>query len=61
MKVFSLTPGVNETRFIVQHELCEYKCELNKIACNSEQKWNAKKWWCEYKELDNWGSCEKES
>ena len=61
MKVFSLTPGVNETRFIVQHELCEYKCELNKIACNSEQKWNANKWWCEYKELDNWGSCEKES
>ena len=49
MKKFSLTPGVNQTRFIVQHELCEYKCELNKTVCNSEQKWNAYKWWCECK------------
>ena len=28
--------GVNETRFLVQHESCEYKCRLNKVACYSK-------------------------
>ena len=30
-KVFNLILGVNETRVLVQHELCEYKCGLNKV------------------------------
>ena len=29
VKVFNLMSGVNETRFLVQHELCECKCRLN--------------------------------
>ena len=28
---------VNETRFLVQHESCEYKCVLNESVCNSKQ------------------------
>ena len=32
--------GVNETRFFVQHEMCECKCGLNASVCNSKQKWN---------------------
>ena len=26
-------------------------------ACNSKQKWNNYKCWCEHKELDDWSSC----
>ena len=29
LKVFNLMSGVNETRFIVQHESCNFECELN--------------------------------
>ena len=59
VKVFNLMSGVNETRFLVQHESCECKCGLNESVCNSKQNWNPGERWCEYKELDNWGSCEK--
>ena len=38
VKAFNLISGVNETRFIVQHESCECKCGLNKSACNAKQK-----------------------
>ena len=32
--------GVNETRILVLHELCEYKYGLNETVCKSKQKWN---------------------
>ena len=32
--------GVNETTYLVQHELCEYKCGLNKNKYISKPKWN---------------------
>ena len=51
--------GVNETRFLVQHESSECKCRLNEHVCNSKQKWNDNEGKCECKELDDWGSCEK--
>ena len=51
--------GVNETRFLVQYELCESKCGLNESVCNSKQKWNHNKYRCECKELDDWSSCKK--
>ena len=35
VNVFSLML-INETRFLVQHELCERKCRLNKSVCNSK-------------------------
>ena len=51
--------GVNETRFLIQYELCESKCGLNEGVCNSKQKWNHNKYRCECKELDDWSSCKK--
>ena len=32
-KLFNLASGVNESRFIVQHELCKCKCGLNESVC----------------------------
>ena len=55
----------NKTRFLFQHESCEYLHSLNKIGpnglnesvCNSKQKWNHYECRCECKELSNCGSC----
>ena len=52
-------PGVNETRFLVQHKSCGCKCELNESACNSKQKWNDNEWLCECKKLNDRGSCKR--
>ena len=57
VKVFDLISSVNEIRFLVQHESCEWKCGLKESVCNSKQKWNHDECRCECKELDNWGSC----
>ena len=59
VKVFNLISDENETGFLVQHELCECKCGLNKSVCNAKQKQNHDKCWCQCKELYEWGSCEK--
>ena len=47
VKVFNLMSGVNEAKFLDQHELCECKYRLNESICNSKQKWNHGKCWCE--------------
>ena len=58
-KIFNLMSGIIEIIFIVQHELPDCKCGLNKSVCNSKQKWNPDECWCECKKLDDWTSCEK--
>ena len=42
--------GVNGTRFLVQHQSCEWKCRLNESIYNLKQKWNHKEYPCESKE-----------
>ena len=40
VKVFNLTPGVNEVTFESEtFETFEGKCGLNESVCNSKQKW----------------------
>ena len=43
VKVFNLMSGAKETIFLVQHELYEFKCGLNKRVCNSKQRLNHSK------------------
>ena len=38
IKIFNLISEKNETRFLVQHELCECKCRLDENVSNSKQK-----------------------
>ena len=49
--------GVNETRFLIQHESYESECRLNESICNSKQEWNHDECRCEFKGLDDWDSC----
>ena len=60
LKVFILMSGVNKTIFIIQQESCECKCVFNERACSSKLKWNRDEYRCEFKELDDLGSCEKD-
>ena len=49
----------NETKFIKWHETCKCICRLDKIICNSKQRWNEDKCRCERKELIDIGVCDK--
>ena len=59
VKVFNLMSRTNETRHIKWHETCKYICRLDKIICNSKQKWNEDKCRWECKELIDKGVCDK--
>ena len=51
VKVFNLMSRNNETRHIKWHKSCKCICRLDKIICNSKQRWNEDKCRCECKEL----------
>ena len=59
VKVFNLMLRNNETRYIKWHEICKCICRLDKIICNSKQRWNEDKCRCECKELIDKGVCDK--
>ena len=45
-------------RHIKWHETCKCICRLDKILCNSKQRWNEDKCRCECKELIDKGVCD---
>ena len=59
VKVFNLMTLTNETRHIKWHKTCKCICRLDKIICNSKQRWNEDKCRCECKELIDKGVCDK--
>ena len=59
VKVFNLLSRTNETRHIRWHETCKCICRLDKIICDSKQRWNEDKCRCECKELIDKGTCDK--
>ena len=59
VKVFNLMTLTNETRHIKWHGSCKCICRLDKIICNSKQRWDEDKCRCECKELIDQGVCDK--
>ena len=59
VKVFNLMTLTNEMRHMKWHESCKCICRLDKIICNSKQRWNEDKCRCECKELIDKGVCDK--
>ena len=59
MTVFNLMPRTNEARFLKWHEICKCICRLDKIICNSKQRWSENKCRYECKELIDKGVCDK--
>ena len=52
VRVFNLMSRTNETRQIAWHETCKCICRLDKIICNSKQRWHEDKCRCECKECE---------
>ena len=59
VRVFNLISRTNKTRHIKWHKTCKCICRLDKIICNSKQRWNEDKCRCECKELIDKGVCDK--
>ena len=59
VRVFNLMSRTNETKHIKWHETCKCICRLDKIICNSKQRWNEDKCRCECKKLIGKGVCDK--
>ena len=59
VRVFNLISRNNETRHIKWHKTCKCIYRLDKIICNSKQRWNEDKCRCECKELIDKGACDK--
>ena len=50
VKVLNMITNKNEGKAITKHIFCDCKCKLNNATCNSNQKWNNKRWLCECKD-----------
>ena len=59
VRVINLMSRTNEIRSIKLHETCKWICRLDKIICNSKQRWNEDKCRCKCKELIEKGVCDK--
>ena len=47
--VINMITGVNESKILTKHVSCQCKCKFDGRKCNSNQKWNNNKCWCERK------------
>ena len=57
LSVFNIIIGINESKTLTKHILCEYKYKFDGRSCNSDQWWNNDKGRCECKKLH---VCEKD-
>ena len=51
LSVFNLITGINKWKILRKQISCEYKCKLDGRMCNSNEKRNNHKCWCECKSL----------
>ena len=59
VRVSNIMSRNNEMRHIKCHKTCKCICRLDKVICNSKQRWNEDKCRCECKELFDKGACDK--
>ena len=47
LSVFNLITGINESKALIKHISCKFKCNFDGRKCNSDQWWNNDKCRCE--------------
>ena len=57
--VFNMIAGKNESKILTEYIPCKCKCKYDGSKCNSNQKWNNDKCWCECKNPKEHKTCEK--
>ena len=55
--VFNMITWINESKTLTKHTSCKCKCRFDERKCNSDQRWNNNKCWCECKKRH---VCEKD-
>ena len=58
LNVVNMIPGINESEILTKHVSCEWKYMFDGRKCNSNQKWNNNKCWCEGKNPNKHLVCE---
>ena len=51
LSAFNLITITNESKTLIKHISCKYKCKLDSKKCNSNQIWNNNKCQCDCKNL----------
>ena len=59
MSVYNLITRINELKTLTKYISCKCKCKFDYRKCNSYQKWNNDKCWCEYENPEDHNECEK--
>ena len=49
ISVFNLITGINKSEILTKHISCGCKSKLDERKCNSDQKQNNDKYWCDFK------------
>ena len=60
LNVFNMIAGINESKILTKHVSCEWKCNFDGRKCNSNQKWNNNKYWCQGKNPKEHLVCKKD-
>ena len=53
LNVFNMITRINESKAIPKHISCDCRCKFDGGKCNSNQKWNNDKCWCQCKNPAN--------
>ena len=56
---FNMITGINESKTLKNHISCKCECKFDGRKCNSHQKWNNDKYWCECKNPNKHRVCQK--
>ena len=57
LSVLNMITGINESKILTKHISCKCKCKFDGTKCNSNQRWDDNKCWCECKKHN---VCEKD-
>ena len=60
LSVFNMITRINQSKTLTKHISCKCKFKFDGRKCNSNQKWNNDKCWCEGKNPNNHRVCEKD-
>ena len=59
LSVFKMITEINKSETLSKHISCKRECKFDSRKCNSNQKWNNSKCWCDCKNLKEYHVCEK--
>ena len=60
LSIFNMIAGISDLKILTKHVSCKCKCKFDGKICNSNQKWNYEKCWCDCKKPREQDVCKKD-